>query len=49
METRRQDLRYALRPAHGNRNQQNVLKAYRINAFTVTLPHDTCFQPFGEG
>jgi hypothetical protein len=36
-------------PAHGNRNQQNDLNAYRINAFTVTLPRDTCFQPFGEG
>jgi hypothetical protein len=36
-------------PAHGNRNQQNDLIAYRINTFTVTLPRDTCFQPFGEG
>gem|GEM_PF-5392473 len=25
------------------------LKTYRINAFTVTLPDDTCFQPFGGG
>jgi hypothetical protein len=29
--------------------QQNDLNAYRINAFTVTLPNDTCFQPFGGG
>jgi hypothetical protein len=36
-------------PADGNRNQHDDLKAYRINAFTVILPRDTCFQPPGEG
>jgi len=30
-------------------DNSTTLKIYRINAFTVTLPNDTCFQPFGEG
>jgi len=35
-----------IQPEHSNRRRN---KSYRINAFTVTLPDDTCFQPFGGG